>query len=491
MKFNKTYLISKAAAIDLVATEDEKVDVLQNIKRDAGSLDKQQDLLHLVSVLLSPGMNRNHDVFLPEEILPIRHTGAHKPVNDAHIPDKIVGNITCTYVATRDGEILDRDQDPTNEEFDLIAEAVLYKYYFKEYSKAILQKMERNELFVSVEVWFPNYDYLLGDKIIARNAETSAVLDQHLKVPNGGSGSYKGQKLGRVLRNMLIGGMGLVERPANPRSIIKSVSELVLDNVEYNVDDDDIILQHVICSINDRKPEDMMDKKLLEEVTQVLRANAAIASLQPVTESEIETVEVVVEDKTVAIETPTPVSVKLSDTRIDQLQKQLETAMQSLKVAETKIDLLVKTPARSKQYLELGINQVILDKFNDFLISCSEEEFKSRYSVISEIVSSIKNKEKAQGGDKAELSVSDTDSSNSNDSKVVTSIEDKAVASEVVNTVEAAAEEVEDDEEIELDNFFVPEDSALKLESAEDSQTNGLETLIKGIVSARFNRNRK
>jgi hypothetical protein len=78
-----------------------------------------------------------------------------------------------------------------------------------------------------MEAWFDDYQYGLCDEtgrltqVVARNTDTS-YLDHHLKA-NRGTGSYKGQRLVRVLSNITFGGYGFVDEPANKRSIISDV----------------------------------------------------------------------------------------------------------------------------------------------------------------------------------------------------------------------------------------------------------------------------
>jgi prefoldin subunit 5 len=74
-----------------------------------------------------------------------------------------------------------------------------------------------------MECLFPDFDYALADaggnsRVVARNKET-AFLTKHLKA-YGGRGVYGGERVGRVFRNLVFSGKGLVETPANPESEI-------------------------------------------------------------------------------------------------------------------------------------------------------------------------------------------------------------------------------------------------------------------------------
>jgi hypothetical protein len=212
------------------------------LAEDQAYLVTQIDLLTLESVLVSTGFNDNDDVFLSQELIGARGTGRHKPVNIEHDDLHIVGHMTESFVATKTGErinenvILDEQERlPIN--FDLVSRAVVYAYIFPELAREIREKAARNELFVSVEAWFQDYDYIVGTRIVRRNTETFEKLEPVLRI-NGGNGQINGQRLGRVLRGLIIGGKGLVEAPANRDSVIRSVScehdELVLTLFEEN-----------------------------------------------------------------------------------------------------------------------------------------------------------------------------------------------------------------------------------------------------------------
>ncbi len=216
----------------------------------------QPDLLYMKSVLVSTGQNKNDDVFLPEEMWAARHTPVLKPVDWEHNTgseiilsaneelanpkeivrgNQIIGAMYNSYVADKDGVIISEskanaDDFEIPQEFDIINEAVIYKYLFPKVSERIVSQASSNGLFVSMEAWFNSFDYRLGNKIIARNEDT-AFLDAHLK-SNGGDGFFSGEKVGRVLRNIVFGGVGIVSNPANDDSIIQSFTNADLKNTD-------------------------------------------------------------------------------------------------------------------------------------------------------------------------------------------------------------------------------------------------------------------
>jgi hypothetical protein len=212
----------------------------------------QPDLLYMDSVLVSTGENKNTDVFLPEEMWRAKSSPILKPVNWEHNSGKeligqvnaeqvsaksiiednqIIGGMYNSFVALKDGTIVSSEMEQAKgfeipREFDIINQAVIYKYLYPKTAARIVKDAKAGNLFVSMEAWFGNYDYKVGNKIVARNEET-AFLDAHLRA-NGGTGSFGNVNVGRVLRNIVFGGVGIVANPANEDSVIHSFTNASL-----------------------------------------------------------------------------------------------------------------------------------------------------------------------------------------------------------------------------------------------------------------------
>lgn len=189
---------------------------------------QQPDLQYVDSVLVSAGesigMNKNDDYFGAAETWKAIPTVPSKPADWEHDSNQIIGHMIESFPIDIDGNIISMASKhptsgtiPTN--YNIVNKAVVYKWLFPERAQEISDLAAKNELFVSMEVWFQNYDYRLGDETVQRTAETS-FLDSHLRV-FGGEGFFDGKKLGRALRDMVFGGIGFVKSPANPGSVIK------------------------------------------------------------------------------------------------------------------------------------------------------------------------------------------------------------------------------------------------------------------------------
>jgi len=209
-------------------------------------LSAQPDLLYMKSLLASTGSNKNDDVFLREELWKARSSPILKPVDWEHntgreltdeelssnpnkmvADNQIIGVMYNAYATDENGVIISEEATSAAdfeipESFHVVDEAVIYKGLFPKTAARIERGAARNELFVSMEAWFSGYDYLVGNKVIARNEET-AFLESKLRA-NGGNGTLGMDKVRRILRNIVFGGKGIVERPANEPSVIQSVT---------------------------------------------------------------------------------------------------------------------------------------------------------------------------------------------------------------------------------------------------------------------------
>jgi len=209
-------------------------------------LEAQPDLLYMNSVLASTGSNKNDDVFLPEEMWKARATPILKFIDWEHnsgreatedelaqnpnqviVGNQIIGVMYNAYATDENGVIISEEKTQAAEfeipeSFHIVDEGVIYKGAFPKVAARIEKGAEDNTLFVSMEAWFTDYDYLVGNKVVARNEET-AFLEPRLRA-NGGNGTLGHDSIRRVLRNIVFGGKGIVERPANEPSIIQSVT---------------------------------------------------------------------------------------------------------------------------------------------------------------------------------------------------------------------------------------------------------------------------
>lgn len=173
------------------------------------------------SVMVSTGKNGNDDVFLPEEVWAARHSPEDKPLNLEHDPTHIIGHITGQHVADMDLQTITSDTN-LPAKFNLVAEGVLYRHHagrnksLSIEADTLIDEVKNKQWAVSMECLFNSFDYMVGDKIVER-MESTAFLTKHLRV-HGGRGSFNGQAVGRVLRDVQFSALGIVKTPANPES---------------------------------------------------------------------------------------------------------------------------------------------------------------------------------------------------------------------------------------------------------------------------------
>jgi hypothetical protein len=222
----------------------------------------QMDLHYLKSILVTTGWNKNDDVFDKAEVWTARNTPSDKPFNYEHDQKQIIGHITGSKVIDEDGNDVAEgvSVDELPKKFHILTSAVLYKFWEdpkkQEEMNDIISGIANNKWFVSMEALFNNFDYAMDDgvaaKVIARNEKT-AFLTKHLRA-YGGNGVFNNVKIGRVLKNIVFSGKGLVRKPANPESIIFDETEAFITSSVYQLDET-TKSKEIIMSIEEVKEE--------------------------------------------------------------------------------------------------------------------------------------------------------------------------------------------------------------------------------------------
>lgn len=252
----------------------------------------QMDLHYLKSILVTTGWNKNDDVFDKAEVWTARNTPSDKPFNYEHDQKQIIGHITASKVIDEDGNDVAEEVsvDELPKKFHILTSAVLYKFWEdpkkQEEINDIISGIANNKWFVSMEALFNNFDYAMDDgvtaKVIARNEKT-AFLTKHLRA-YGGNGVFNNVKIGRVLKNIVFSGKGLVRKPANPESIIFDETEAFITSSVYQLDET-TKSKEITMSIEEEKIE-----KKIAEVTEEVAA-AFPPEEKPEEEEKEETVE--------------------------------------------------------------------------------------------------------------------------------------------------------------------------------------------------------
>jgi hypothetical protein len=191
---------------------------------------ESKDIFGMESILVSVGRNQNDDVFDPIETWRARSTPINKKFNYMHNEKDIIGHITSAKVLDADGNLIpdDIEESALPDFFEISVGSVMYTIWedqeLQDRASTLMQEIAKGKWFVSMEVYFSDFDYALSKgsetRIIERNEDT-AFLTKHLKVYNG-KGQYEGWDVCRKIKNMFFTGKGLVDNPANKRSLITS-----------------------------------------------------------------------------------------------------------------------------------------------------------------------------------------------------------------------------------------------------------------------------
>lgn len=359
----------------------------------------QPDLSLIVAILVSTGWNLNDDIFTPEEVWKARSSPLHKPMNDNHQANIILGHIVQSRVLDKHGneiELNDNEEIPV--EFDIEVAGVLYRA-FPELTKRIdeiIAKAKDGEMFVSMEAWFTDFGYGIIDsatgetKLIERNDET-AFLTKHLRV-YGGEGNYQGYKIGRVLKNIVFGAQGFVDTPANPDSIIKVAANTVATPK--------VFVTAELSDLSEGGVEDVEEKQLeeLQAKLEEARANLGtkdqeIAKLQKAAEDlegQLTTLKEKVGELT-ADATEASQKVEAIEAEKAELQKQLDEATKRAEKSETEIAEIRKAEMARDRLAQLSKIKNIEDE--DATLTELREMTDETFAMVLKYAGETKNDE--------------------------------------------------------------------------------------------------
>ena len=224
----KNNSIAYASQIKTIDNDAVRAKVLDLSQFAASSLE-DKDLFPLYSILVSTSINKNDDCFDKQEVWAAKESPSHKPCNLDHDEHKLVGHITSAWPVDGEYNILSASsamEDLPDFYHILIGQALYTKWQdskLTDRTQALLKSIEDGEKFVSMECYFKNFSYAVvapdGHQYIIPRTDKTASLTKHLRA-YGGSGEYENHKIYRLLRNLTFSAAGIVERPANPDSII-------------------------------------------------------------------------------------------------------------------------------------------------------------------------------------------------------------------------------------------------------------------------------
>jgi hypothetical protein len=205
-------------------------------------------------------------------------------MNWQHKDAAIIGAMYAVEARDLQGNSIEVDDLKDDESFEIVIQGAVWHHlpHIKTTADQIIQRINEENLFVSMECWFDNYNFGFYTEsgelydLVPRNSDT-AFLERHLRA-NGGTGKYSGMRIGRALVGINFGGIAFVDRPANKRSYIlnhfafdpNSSLEEVGAHKNDNQDPDPIVLNNVVNDVQNVKP--------IMEVSNMNDLNRAAAS---------------------------------------------------------------------------------------------------------------------------------------------------------------------------------------------------------------------
>lgn len=198
---------------------------------------RQRDIQYILAVLVSSGMNLNGAYFLPSELIQARGSAVGKPLDVEHVEGYIVGHIYSEAFLLKDRSVIDpiafmvdKGTKVDKESIDIATAMALYKYRFPD----VAEDVSTGKYKVSMECYYKSFDIKVGDVIISQDEAKRLGIKFDAKESMIGRRvkMVEGQKelsvsfVGRVLRDIMFAGCGLVEYPANPDSVILEAAGL-------------------------------------------------------------------------------------------------------------------------------------------------------------------------------------------------------------------------------------------------------------------------
>jgi hypothetical protein len=195
--------------------------------------ERQPDLQYLTAIFVSSGMNKNGAVFMGSELIKARGSITSKAVDVEHEEQSIIGQITGNAFLARDRTIIDAETAATDMsteeldelEMDIGITAIIHKSRFPELAKEI----EEGQWMVSMEAYYRDYDIKVGGEIISRDKAEEMGYDKLIGTVvqlKDGDKEMGFHLVGRVLRDIVFAGVGIVQNPANPRSVIMEAAAI-------------------------------------------------------------------------------------------------------------------------------------------------------------------------------------------------------------------------------------------------------------------------
>ena len=185
--------------------------------------DLDEDLMFVYFILNHEGANSNHDIFLKNIMKANYKTAINKPIDLEH-KQPIIGVITDSrYVEPEDGG-----------KSYVECVGVIWKYLYPEVADSIKENYAQGKVKMSIEAWFKNPVYLVGDKEYTyKQALSKGICDSNRDIK---ALTFNNLPVFRRFDNFTYGGAGVVTNPADKDAVIRAVAK---DIAKLSMNDDD------------------------------------------------------------------------------------------------------------------------------------------------------------------------------------------------------------------------------------------------------------
>jgi len=366
------------------ASQEEKHAIQKLIASESKDDNVSFDLFFVESVLASIGWNKNDDVFDRFETWAARNTPAFKQFNYQHNEDDIIGTLASSKVVDFEGNSIadDTNFEDLPDKFEVVVGSYLWKHWSDENKQErmnkIIAEIGEGKWCVSMECLFPDFDYAVINpegqhKVIARNEESS-FLTKHLRI-YGGSGEYQGFQIGRLLRSFAFSGKGLVENPANSRSVILNSAASEFKGTKSNINELQIS-QEIIMSEVSQEQYDALNKEFAE-----LKAVNDAAVQAGIEAKEAAIAELEAKLDTVSTDLIASVaSVEVKDAEITELKETVASKEEEIAKANEElatIEAQAKIASRVSSLVDAGVDKTEAEEIVATFTEASDEMFDS------------------------------------------------------------------------------------------------------------------
>lgn len=172
------------------------------------TIELDPDLQYIRFIMCHEGMNANGDTFTKEVLRKAQFTPRFKPVDWEH-GQPMIGTILDSRYA----------EDATGRGY-IEAIGVVWKFIYPELADAIKQKSASGELRLSMECYYRDATYKVGDQLYPQEQAEKMGIIPYVGRSYLGMGTVQ-----RVFTDVLFGGVGVVANPADKEAVFLAVAK--------------------------------------------------------------------------------------------------------------------------------------------------------------------------------------------------------------------------------------------------------------------------